>query len=739
MDDGSGSPFDTFFLIFYTVEMGLKILGLGLIWYEISYLRSGWNWLDMTIVITGYLPYILSSETGWKISVLRVLRVIRPLKTISALKNLMMIISTLFSAMPYILNTLLILFFFLLIYSIVALQIFQGNLKQRCIDPASGLMEPQISIIDPSYFGIMCGYDDCPNKSICSKMIKNPNFDTTSLDTFLWALFIMIQEITLENWSYNMYYVIRTTDYYGVLTFFLSLAFIGAFIFLNLLASVISTSYEEQAQIKTTKKEEENSRLYNESVQHYLEYKSKLRAKKRFIDLKTEDFEKNQIRYQDVKDAIAFQTNEMLPLEIELQQHIESQKKEQPKIVQIRNKLLSIEEMTPFFLKKKDSLGNTTLPQEESKKNSNEKNDNGENKKNNLPISNFSLNGEKNQATITSIKDEKILKNPYNNFTNSETELPIIQRMSQNKWVTKLKLNKLFNAFGSENLEKKFKGLKLQINHSCEFEFDSIMDVIAETMVIKKNKQNQIFALQYKSCKFEIDYQKRENFKLHKLQRKKNIDLEKVKQFLEMDENISVEFVKSLFWNEETGLKLPLKITSHSFAFQNKIDNLFKIYQKKKKRFFNFSQLHQKSGINGNVTRKKKRPPTIVFSLPHVIHSMNEILNAEKEEEDKNEINEFSNEEMYKLVLEFDYKTKKINEKIKDLNVDLRWSGREILRFDNKKGENDNHSFHMLCNKEDLILKAMSTKNQNKLIWQTGFIGIVMKNYKIIIKLKIIL
>lgn len=714
--------------------MGLKISGLGLFWYDISYLRSGWNWLDMTIVITGYLPYILSSETGWKISVLRVLRVIRPLKTISALKSLMMIISTLFSAMPYILNTLLILFFFLLIYSIVALQIFQGNLKKRCIDPISGMMDPQISIIDSSYFGIMCGYDDCPTNSICVKMIKNPNFDTTSLDTFLWALFIMIQEITLENWSYNMYYVIRTTDYFGVLSFFISLAFIGAFIFLNLLASVISTSYEEQAQIKTTKKkEEENSKLYNENVQQYLEYKSKWRAKRRFLDIKTDDFEKNEIRYQDIKDAIAYQTNEMLPLEIELQQHIESQKKEQPKIVQIRNKLLSMEEMAPFFLKKKDSLGNGTITQEESKRNSNEKNDNGENKKINLPISNFSFNEEKTprkNATITSFKDDKITKNPFNNITNSEIELTMIQRMSQNKWVNKLKLNKLFSVFGSENLIKKFKGLKLQINHSCEFEFDSIMDVIAETMIIKKNNQHKIFALQYKNCRFEVDYQKRENFKLHKLQRKKNNDLEKIKQFLEMDENISIGFVKSLFLNEETGLKLPLKVNSHSFAFQNRIDHLFKIYQKKKKKFFNFSQFSKKSGINNGFTKRRKRPPTIVFSIPHVIHSMNEILDADKEE-DQNYKDEFSNEEMFKQVLEFDYKTKKINETIKDLDIDLRWSGREILRFDNKKGENDNYSFHVLCNKEDLILKALSTKNQNKLIWKTGVIGFVIFIYNL--------
>jgi voltage-dependent calcium channel L type alpha-1D len=43
------------FLILYTGEMVLKILGMGLIFGEESYLKDSWNILDFTIVISSLL------------------------------------------------------------------------------------------------------------------------------------------------------------------------------------------------------------------------------------------------------------------------------------------------------------------------------------------------------------------------------------------------------------------------------------------------------------------------------------------------------------------------------------------------------------------------------------------------------------------------------------------------------------------------------------------------------------
>ena len=243
-DNDVGNMFDTFFQSWYTFEMSFKIFALGFLFNEDSYLRNVWNILDFFIVVTGFLPYVVDTRTV-KLSGLRTLRVLRPLKTISSLKHLKLILMSLFSAMPMILNAVFILFFLLLIYAIAALQLFMGTLKRRCFDKGTGLILSQN--FDSSYNGYLCGYNDCPQPDvyICGKQLSTPNSSVTNFDTVLWCLLMMFQEITLENWSINMYYVARTFSYY-IVFFFLSLAFIGAMIFLNLLASIISQAYEKQ-------------------------------------------------------------------------------------------------------------------------------------------------------------------------------------------------------------------------------------------------------------------------------------------------------------------------------------------------------------------------------------------------------------------------------------------------------------------------------------------------------------
>ena len=50
--------FEYFFLIFYTIEMILKIFGLGFVFNRGSYLRDYWNILDFLVVSTGYIDLI---------------------------------------------------------------------------------------------------------------------------------------------------------------------------------------------------------------------------------------------------------------------------------------------------------------------------------------------------------------------------------------------------------------------------------------------------------------------------------------------------------------------------------------------------------------------------------------------------------------------------------------------------------------------------------------------------------
>lgn len=119
------------FLWTYLAECILKILGMGFILNKGSYLREGWNILDFVIVTTSFIPLFLGSDSGVNLTVLRSFRVLRPLRTISNIRSLKVILVTLFSAVPQLINTIIILLFFLLVFAIGGVQLYMGKDARR--------------------------------------------------------------------------------------------------------------------------------------------------------------------------------------------------------------------------------------------------------------------------------------------------------------------------------------------------------------------------------------------------------------------------------------------------------------------------------------------------------------------------------------------------------------------------------------------------------------------------------
>ena len=129
---------DYIFLGLYTLEMILKIFGMGFILPKGSYLRDSWNILDFIIVVSGYIPMVVASGST-NLNVLRSFRVLRPLRTISGIEGLRTLVSTLLSAIPLLRDTILVLTFFFIIFAIAGLQLWSGVLKRRCISELTGM------------------------------------------------------------------------------------------------------------------------------------------------------------------------------------------------------------------------------------------------------------------------------------------------------------------------------------------------------------------------------------------------------------------------------------------------------------------------------------------------------------------------------------------------------------------------------------------------------------------------
>ncbi|CAI2366067.1 unnamed protein product [Moneuplotes crassus] len=237
-NESSNSDFevlDNVFLALYTIEMILKILGQGFIFPPKSYLRESWNILDFIIVISGYLPMFLSSNST-NLNVLRSFRVLRPLRTISGIEGLKILVSALLSAIPMLRDTILVLLFFFLIFAIAGLQLWSGVLKKRCIEIETGKVH-----LD----NLICGAKKCPSGYFCGKTNTNPNLGITNFDNIFYSFLVIFQCVTLEGWSTVMVMLQKSFNNLAFL-FFVPLVFIGAFFLLNLTLAVIKSKFTEE-------------------------------------------------------------------------------------------------------------------------------------------------------------------------------------------------------------------------------------------------------------------------------------------------------------------------------------------------------------------------------------------------------------------------------------------------------------------------------------------------------------
>ena len=130
---------DRYFVILFTVETCLKILAFGFIGHSNAYLRTGWNVLDFIVVITGLISLILRGvlppddvEQLAVFQALRAVRVLRPLRTISRVPGMRVIVLSLLNAAPQLVGVSVLFLFVLLIFGVLGIQLFSGFMHSRC-------------------------------------------------------------------------------------------------------------------------------------------------------------------------------------------------------------------------------------------------------------------------------------------------------------------------------------------------------------------------------------------------------------------------------------------------------------------------------------------------------------------------------------------------------------------------------------------------------------------------------
>ena len=113
----------------FSIECVLKILGMGFILDPGSYLRDAWNWLDFLVVVSSLLTAIPQMTT---VSGMRTFRLMRPLRSLTTMPSMKILISTLLASVAQLGGVLILAVFFFTIFAILGVSLWSGKIYNRC-------------------------------------------------------------------------------------------------------------------------------------------------------------------------------------------------------------------------------------------------------------------------------------------------------------------------------------------------------------------------------------------------------------------------------------------------------------------------------------------------------------------------------------------------------------------------------------------------------------------------------
>ncbi|XP_016527353.1 calcium channel, voltage-dependent, L type, alpha 1D subunit, a isoform X7 [Poecilia formosa] len=255
------------FLIIFTIETFLKIIAYGLVMHQNAYVRNGWNMLDFVIVVIGLFSVVLEFLTkdekgegdgesshpsthghggkpgGFDVKALRAFRVLRPLRLVSGVPSLQVVLNSIIKAMVPLLHIALLVLFVIIIYAIIGLELFIGKMHATCYIGGTDLIAEE----DPAPCAISGHGRQCPiNGTQCREGWHGPNGGITNFDNFLFAMLTVFQCITMEGWTDVLYWMNDAMGFELPWVYFVSLVIFGSFFVLNLVLGVLSGEFSKE-------------------------------------------------------------------------------------------------------------------------------------------------------------------------------------------------------------------------------------------------------------------------------------------------------------------------------------------------------------------------------------------------------------------------------------------------------------------------------------------------------------
>ncbi|NWI79641.1 SCN5A protein, partial [Dryoscopus gambensis] len=295
----------------YTFESLIKILARGFCLNEFTFLRDPWNWLDFTVIVMAYVG--ACSDRG-SVSVLRTFRVLRALKTISVVPGLKIIVGALIQSVKKLADVMILTVFCLSVFALIGLQLFKGNLRQKCIRNTTVSCNKtwesyEQFLNDSDDFArkngtvdiLLCGHGAgvCPPGYKCCKIGPNPDHGFTSFDTFGWAFLSLFRLMTQDYWERLYQQTLRASGKVYVV-FFMMVIFLGSFYLVNLILAVVTMAYEDQNKA-TIAETEAKERKFREAMELLQKEQESLGIKEIDI-LSLSSFEASSLSTKEAKE-----------------------------------------------------------------------------------------------------------------------------------------------------------------------------------------------------------------------------------------------------------------------------------------------------------------------------------------------------------------------------------------------------------------------------------------------------
>uniref|UniRef100_A0A4W5NNR5 Voltage-dependent L-type calcium channel subunit alpha n=1 Tax=Hucho hucho TaxID=62062 RepID=A0A4W5NNR5_9TELE len=273
------------FLVIFTIETFTKILAYGLVMHPSAYIRSGWNLLDFVIVVVGLFSVVAEGTAdhkpgeahhaagkpgGLDVKALRAFRVLRPLRLVSGVPSLQIVLNSIMKAMVPLLHIGLLVMFVIIIYAIIGLELFLGRMHKTCF-----YLELNVDD-DPTPCAFAGNGRDCVgNGTECRGPWEGPNGGITNFDNIFFAMLTVFQCITMEGWTDVLYWMNDAIGFEIPWVYFVSLVIFGSFFVLNLVLGVLSGEFSkerEKAVARGELQDAQNKKQMEEDMCGYMDW-----------------------------------------------------------------------------------------------------------------------------------------------------------------------------------------------------------------------------------------------------------------------------------------------------------------------------------------------------------------------------------------------------------------------------------------------------------------------------------